>query len=406
MGCVAVLDQQFHAEPVALKEFSANGDRRTQNDKALPSEMANKHRCPQQEAHMGGIDIQTLASATHEALYRWQDDQIGVVGFTAIHSTALGPAFGGARLWRYSDEAAARTDALRLSEGMTYKNAMAELRCGGGKSVLWVQSADVDREALFTAFGRVVQSLAGRYVTAEDVGTGVADMQTVRRQTPFVAGLPAAPGRAGGDPSPWTALGVFCAMEAALASEGGRVEGSTVAVQGVGAVGEKLCGLLHEAGARLIVADAEAGRAERVAEALGATVAGSDHILRVSADVLAPCALGGVLNDATIPTLGARLIVGAANNQLRDRQNGYELTRRGVIYAPDFVVNAGGIINAIAEYRASAPDDVERDVRRIGERLSQFLSEARQTGTPPFEIAERTARRLVQRSRVDQRAGG
>ncbi len=339
--------------------------------------------------------IQDVPSSTHEAVYRWENEALGVIGFIAVHSTVLGPAFGGARVWSYGSEAEALTDALRLSEGMSYKNALAELGAGGGKSVFWARRPFTDRDAVFACFGDVVESLSGRYITAEDVGTSVSDMQVVRARTRFVAGLPAAEGKAGGDPSPWTALGVMSALEAALAADGQTVQGLTVAVQGLGSVGRKLCALLSGAGAKLIVADCVVGRAEQVADEFGATVCGPGSALASPADILAPCALGGILNERTIPEIKARYIVGAANNQLASPADGHALAGRGITYVPDYVANAGGIINAMAEFRGDDDHAVEQDVRHIGARVEALLGQARQGGEPPFQVAQKRALDLI-----------
>lgn len=346
---------------------------------------------------MTAPQITRLPSSTHEAVYRWQDPEIDAVGFIALHSTALGPAFGGARFWRYDNEAAALSDALRLSEGMSYKNALANLSAGGGKSVLWPRSAEVPRGRLFSAFGQVVESLGGRYITAEDVGTTVEDMETIRRETQYVAGLPAEAGRAGGDPSPWTALGVLSSIEAALRVQGRNLEGLTVAVQGIGSVGQKLCHLLNAAGARLIVSDARPDKVQGLAEALGATLHHPDYILFAEADVLSPCALGGVLDAQSIPRIQAKLIVGAANNQLAEAADAQRLAQQGIVYVPDYVANAGGIINAFAESQGEVDADVERRVRHIGDRVETLLREAAATERTPAEVAHQAALRLIER---------
>lgn len=341
------------------------------------------------------FQIQNLPTDTHEAVYRWENETLGVVGFIAIHSTALGPAFGGARVWSYASEAEALTDALRLSEGMTYKNAMAELGAGGGKAVLWTRRPLTAREEIFTCFGEAIDLLRGRYITAEDVGTGVADMQVVRQKTRYVAGLPASEGQAGGDPSPWTALGVMSAVEAALAIDGQEVRGMTFAVQGLGSVGRRLCALLHGAGAKLIVADTFVGRAEEAADEFGATICGSEFLLGARADVLVPCALGGILNARTIPEIKARYVIGAANNQLATAADGHTLAHRGITYVPDYVANAGGIINVLAEYRGHDDQEVEHDVRHIGSRVDALLRRARVADEPPFEVARKMAQDLI-----------
>jgi leucine dehydrogenase len=306
------------------------------------------------------------------------DDPVsGAKGVIVIHSTALGPAAGGCRFWTYDSHDNMMTDASRLARGMSYKNALAGLPFGGGKAVLQVPRGDYDRKALFRAFGETVARLEGRYVTAEDVGTTIADMQAVRESTHFVAGLTSKPGLAGGDPSPWTSLGVFESMRAAARNQLDLdLKGATVAVQGVGNVGVGLCRLLSEAGACLIVADIDEARAERVAKDFGAKQVGVDEVLQVEADVYAPCALGAVLNDVSIPKLRARLICGGANNQLENAHHGEALRAAGILYAPDYVVNAGGIINVAAEYLGESAKEVEARVRAIAPRLLAILRKA------------------------------
>jgi leucine dehydrogenase len=318
----------------------------------------------------------------------------GAKAVIAVHSTYRGPAFGGCRVWRYDDLYTAATDALRLSRGMSYKNAMADLPLGGGKAVIMLPDGDFDRRALFEAFGRAVHSLGGRYETAEDVGSTVADMQVIATQTPYVGGLPAAtPGLAGGDPSPWTALGVFAALEAALAWKFGLpVSRARVAVQGVGAVGARLATLLSDAGAIVTVADINDGRARALAERLGADIADVDAIHRVDADVFAPCALGGGLNAKTIPELGAPIVCGAANNQLADPSAGRLLLQRGVLYCPDYLVNAGGIIAVQGEIANLSSAETEPNVLRIAERLTSILETAKQLNVTPEIVADAEAR--------------
>ncbi|WP_313439422.1 Glu/Leu/Phe/Val dehydrogenase dimerization domain-containing protein [Novosphingobium sp.] len=328
---------------------------------------------------------------------RLYDEAAGLDGVIAIHSTARGPAAGGCRFWTYADESSAMADAVRLAEGMSYKNAMAELPFGGGKAVLRRPAGAFDRVALFEAFGQAVERLDGRYVTAEDVGTTVSDMEAIARHTSHVAGRTALPGRAGGDPSPWTALGVFEAMRAAVAFQSGSALSSmTVAVLGVGNVGGHLCDMLAEAGAELVVADIDPARCARVAEAHGARVVPVHEIAGVAADIFAPCALGGVLDAATIATLEARLVCGAANNQLASEDMAALLLERGVTYVPDYVANAGGIINVAAEYLKESADEVRQRVVRIGPRVAAVLDEAARDGLAPSIVADRTAERLMQ----------
>ncbi len=327
---------------------------------------------------------------------RLEDKSAGLDGIIVIHSTTLGPGAGGCRLWHYPDRDQAFTDAFRLAEGMSYKNAMAGLPFGGAKAVLRRPDGPFDRATLFRAFGRAVAALAGRYVTAEDVGTCVADMHEVASQTHHVAGLTAVAGAAGGDPSPWTAQGVFGAIEAGAAfALGSDLRGLTVAVQGTGNVGAELCRRLADAGARLIVADVAPGRRDRLAAILGARVVGADAIAAVDADIFVPCALGGALDETTVRSLKARLVCGGANNQLATPDVAGMLLRRGITYVPDYVANAGGIVSVTAEYLGESAASVAQRVAQIGPRVTAILEEASRRGLPPAQVADETAERLI-----------
>ncbi len=334
----------------------------------------------------------------HEAVHQFHDSDSGLRAIIAVHSTALGPAAGGCRRWQYADSADALTDALRLSRGMTYKNAVAGLPFGGGKAVILAGDDAPKSEALFAAYGRAVDSLGGRYITAEDVGISVADMRHVAQQTRYVSGLPQTGGSAGGDPSPWTALGVFLGIEAAARFHLGTagVKGLRVAVQGVGNVGLNLCQLLHEAGAELLVADVNLQHIERARERLPVQVVAPEEILFTDVDVIAPCALGNILTPASIPQLQARIVAGGANNQLGGEGDGDLLRERDILYAPDFVINGGGIISAAYEYLGHSTEaQVRGEVERIPERLRAIFFEARESGRSTNEIANALARRLV-----------
>ena len=289
---------------------------------------------------------------SHKSVHQIHDRRSGFYAIVAIHSTALGPAAGGCRLWHYPDEDAALTDALRLSRGMTYKNAIAGLPFGGGKAVLLGQRGQQKTHDLFEAFGRFVDSLKGQYVTAEDVGVTTGDMRVVKTRTPYVSGLPQDDKSVGGDPSPWTARGVFLGIKSAVERKFGadRLIGLRVAVQGIGSVGYQLCKLLHADGAILTIADVNTPSIERLRQELPAKPVDPSDILSQNVDVLAPCALGAVLNSKSIPRIRAKAIAGAANNQLATDQDGYELSERGILYAPDYVINAGGIISIAREY--------------------------------------------------------
>jgi len=330
----------------------------------------------------------------HEAVVAFEDEKTGLAGIIAIHSTHLGPAAGGCRVATYASPDAALTDALRLSQGMSYKNALADLPAGGGKAVLYRVNPDVSREATFEAFGAEIQALGGQYITAEDVGTSVADMLAVARKTRFVAGLPPQAGQAGGDPSPWTALGVFVSLEAAASRP---LAGARVAVQGLGSVGFKLCERLHAAGARLVVADIDQLRVERARSQFGAEIASIERIHAVEADVFSPNALGASLNAMTIRELGAPVVCGGANNQLATAADGDRLRARGIVYAPDYVVNAGGIINVMAEYLKEPADAIEARVRAIADRVNEILGIAKAEHAGTHEVADRMARDRIDR---------
>ena len=334
----------------------------------------------------------------HESLHYFNDVPTGLRAIIAVHSTALGPAAGGCRRWSYANDFDALTDALRLSRGMTYKNAVAELPFGGGKAVILSSGAAPKSPELLTAFGRAVDSLGGSYITAEDVGMSVEDMRNVQQQTRFVSGLPQSGDSAGGDPSPWTALGVYLGIEAAVKVRLGKdsLDGLTVAVQGVGHVGIHLCEYLHDAGARLLVADVNSENLKAIGESLPVEVVAPSEILYTDADILAPCALGNILTSATIPKIKAKIIAGAANNQLSTLADGARLSAREILYAPDYVINAGGIISVSHEYYGgSSEDKVRADVEKIPARLQTLFAEAMDTGRPTNELADEYARRLI-----------
>ena len=335
----------------------------------------------------------TMSSMGHEQLVLAHDKSSGYRGIIAIHDTTLGPALGGTRFWHYASDEEAITDALRLARGMTYKNAVAGLNLGGGKSVIIGDNRTVNREMLFRAHGRFVDSLGGRYVTAEDVGTSTVDMDFVHMETNYVSGLQGA----SGDPLPVTARGVFRAMQATAKFRWGSddLSGRTVAIQGCGNVGHHLANELHAVGAQLLVADIDAERVKRVVADTGARPVGVADILDQDADILAPCALGGGLNDETIPRLRVELIVGAANNQLLEDRHGDMLQARGITYAPDYVVNAGGVINVYSEL---AGWDRTRSLRKADEIYQTILGVfeiALADGVTPHVAADRLAERRI-----------
>jgi leucine dehydrogenase len=338
----------------------------------------------------------------HESLHYFNDDKTGLRAIVAVHSTALGPAAGGTRRWVYENDADALTDVLRLSRGMSYKNAVAGLKFGGGKAVILASGDAPKSPELFRTFGRCVNSIGGDYVTAEDVGCSVEDMRYVHEVTEYVSGLPQSGHDAGGDPSPWTALGCFegikAAAEARLGSE--SLEGLRIAVQGVGHVGLHLCRFLHEAGAELHISDVNRDNLGMTTDEMPATVVAPNELLFTDVDVLAPCALGNILTSATIPKIKAKIIAGAANNQLATAEDGVRLAERDILYAPDYVINAGGIISVAAEYYGnSSEDDVRADVGRIKDRLEDIFRQAKDTGRPTNELADELARKLIAAAR-------
>jgi leucine dehydrogenase len=334
----------------------------------------------------------------HERVLFCRDEPTGLCAIIAIHSTALGPAAGGTRLWTYASDDDALYDVLRLSQGMSYKNAMAGLKFGGGKAVIMKMPGFDGSDALFERFGEFVDTLGGDYITAEDVGMSEEIMATIARKTRHVSGLPLQSGKAGGDPSPKTAYGLCCGIRSAVKIGLGRegLDGVRVAVQGVGNVGYHLCKLLHAAGATLLVSDLDETRVDRVCGEFGAERVSSAEILHADADVLAPCALGAVLHEESIPRIRARIIAGGANNQLRSPEDGQRLADAGILYTPDYVINAGGIINVACEYFGGVDDAGVTDlVAQIGPRLTAIFEEAARTGEPTNVIADRQARKII-----------
>ncbi len=336
------------------------------------------------------------AFAGHESVHHVFDAKTGLRAIIAIHSTALGPAAGGCRMWNYATSDEALIDVLRLSEGMSYKNAMADLPLGGGKAVVLGNSKTDKTPELFRALGRAIDQLAGRYWSAEDVGVSVHDMAHAAEETTYVAGLP---GKSG-DPSPVTAKGVFLGIKAAALRAFGTddLNGRHVAVQGVGHVGAYVCGHLAEAGARLTVTDVNAEALERVAKATGASVVAPGEIYDVDADIFSPCALGAIVNPETLPRLKAKAIAGAANNQLSTPDMGEKVKARGILYAPDYVINGGGIINVAAEIAgAYDPAWVDGKLSRLMETLGEVLDQARREDRATNRVADEIARTRIGR---------
>lgn len=334
----------------------------------------------------------------HERVVFCRDQSTGLMAIIAIHSTVMGPAAGGCRLWAYATVNDAVHDVLRLSQGMSYKNAMAGLKFGGGKAVMIKTPDFQDSDALYEAFGNFVEQLNGSYITAEDVGMSVSIMETIARKTQYVSGLPRQGDQAGGDPSPKTSFGIFKGIEAAVKFKLHResVEGLTIVIQGVGNVGYYLSKYLSEAGARILVADIKEDRVQRVCDEFAAVAVDLNDILFQEADVVAPCALGAVLTEASIAKLQTGIVAGGANNQLETRADGQRLTDAGILYAPDYVINGGGIINVASEYYGKVSDaEVMRQVAAIGPRLTQIFEAAAESGKPTSEIADTQARKII-----------
>lgn len=338
-----------------------------------------------------------LSFSNHEGVYFAADETTGLKAIIAIHSTRRGPAAGGTRLWHYVSSEAALTDALRLSEGMSYKNAMADLPLGGGKGVILRPEGEYDREALFKAYGRAIDRLGGAYYTAEDVGVSPMDMANVRSETKFVAGL--SEGKAAsGDPSPVTADGVFRGIKVGANHAFGtqNLKGKIVAVQGLGHVGYHLCRHLHEAGARLIVTDINTDSVKRVVSDFDAKPVSPDDIYNAEADIYAPCALGATLNSETLGRLKVNLIGGAANNQLSEPHIGQALFDRNILYCPDYVINGGGIINVAAEISGHySPEWVEEKLQTLSQTLDQVIKISREQSRPTHSVADEMARQRI-----------
>ncbi|GLP97858.1 Leu/Phe/Val dehydrogenase [Paraferrimonas sedimenticola] len=335
----------------------------------------------------------------HEQLVFCQDPETGLRAIIAVHDTTLGPAVGGCRMWNYESDEEAINDVLRLSRGMTYKNALAGLDFGGGKSVIMADPRTKDREALFRAFGRAVHKLGGSYYSAEDVGVTTKDIMIAHQETPYMAGLE---GKSG-DPSPFTAYGTYMGIKAAVEHHLGHkdLKGLKVSVQGVGHVGYYLCRHLHEAGAELIVTDINTESLDRVATEFGAKVVGLDEIYAQDVDVYAPCALGATINDTTIPQIKAKVIAGCANNQLAEKRHDEVLKNLGILYAPDYVINAGGIINVYFE-RDYCADKSKAKVAEIYNTLTKIFDQAKAENRPTGEVADEMARSII----ADARANG
>lgn len=339
----------------------------------------------------------------HEQVYHVFDEISGLNAFIAIHSTVLGPACGGCRVWSYDSPSDGQKDVMRLSRGMTYKNALAGVKFGGGKSVVLGPIPNDKREVVFSAFGKAIETLGGDYITAEDVGVSVADMELVHGETKYVSGLRDRGMGIGGDPSPFTARGVMRGIEAAVKHKFGRddLDGLKIAVQGLGAVGEKLCRGLMLKGARLIVSDINVTRALQFCDLTDATYRKPDNILLADADIIVPCALGGAITEHVASNMHGKVIAGAANNQLATDLVGAILRERDILYAPDYVINGGGIIMAEAEYyQSDNADGVNARIDGIYDRTLRILERAVSEDRPPHLVADRMAEEIIAEARA------
>jgi len=341
--------------------------------------------------------FERMLRAGHEQVLFTSDPESGYRGIIAIHDTTLGPGLGGTRIRLYDSDDDALDDVLRLSQAMTWKASVAGLDCGGGKSVILADPRTISREAVFRAHGRAIQSLGGRYHAAEDVGTSPGDMASIRMETSYVTGLE----DRSGDPSPLTALGTFHGMRACALQRWGNPElaGRHVALQGVGSVGLHLCRLLSAAGVRLTVADVDPERTARAQREFGASVVSPERIHAVQADIFSPCALGGAISDGTIGELGSGIVAGAANNQLAENRHGDELERLGILYAPDFVINAGGLISVYGELRGKDAAWTRAKAEAIHDTLLGIFRLAGEEGVAPATAALRVAQERIDAAR-------
>ncbi|MDP9728708.1 Glu/Leu/Phe/Val dehydrogenase dimerization domain-containing protein [Alicyclobacillus tolerans] len=344
--------------------------------------------------------FQYLQTYDYEQVVFCHDEASGLKAIIAIHDTTLGPALGGCRMWPYATEEEAILDALRLARGMTYKAAAAGLNLGGGKTVIIGDAKKDKSEALFRALGRYIQSLNGRYITAEDVGTTEADMNLIHMETKYVTGISKTYGSSG-NPSPMTALGVFRGMQATakLALGSDDLAGKTVAIQGLGSVGYALAEMVKEAGGHLVVTDINEDALKRAQNELGAKVVGIQEIFEADCDILAPCALGAVLNDHTLPLLKCKAIAGSANNQLAETRHGDWLHERGILYAPDYVINSGGVINVADELEGYSEERAKKRVEGIYNIMLELYEVSRREHIPSYQAADRMAEARIEQMR-------
>jgi leucine dehydrogenase len=354
------------------------------------------------------MEITDLPVEGYERVVKAVDPESGLHAIVSIHDTTLGPALGGLRMWPYENEEAALFDVKRLSRGMTYKSAVAHTGLGGGKSVIIGDPKKIKSEALYLAMGRFLEHIGGRYITAEDVNTSLEDLEIIRRATKYVSGLSRGMGGSG-NPSPYTAYGCYLGIKAAL----GRVfgnddpEGRSFAVQGVGAVGSEIVRRLAQAGADVYITDRDESRVQKLVDQYGVSAIGDQEVFTKKVDVFAPCALGAILNDQTIPGLQCRIVAGATNNPLLEAKHGAMLKERGILYAPDYVINAGGIINVSVEFAEGGYDEEEalRRIERIPQALTELWDIADQDGIPTSDAADRLAEQILAEARAQKTAG-
>ncbi|NDE16340.1 Glu/Leu/Phe/Val dehydrogenase [bacterium] len=347
-------------------------------------------------SHNSGI-FGLVESMGHEQVVFCHDKASGLKAIIGIHDTTLGPALGGTRMWDYASDEDALVDVLRLSRGMTYKAACAGLNLGGGKAVIIGDAKKIKSEALFRAFGRFVNSLGGRYITAEDVNINVNDIEQVAAETRFVTGISSRPGGSG-DPSPVTAWGVYSGIRAAVKHRLGKdsLHGMRVAVQGVGAVGKYLCGYLAKDMVKLVVTDVDPAKVDYAVKEFGATAVRDTDIYSADVDVFAPCALGAIINDETIPLLKAKIVAGGANNQLlNEERHGSALVERNILYAPDYVINAAGLINVYNELIGYNAEVARKQAGNIYHTLSSVFADADKRGIPTGKASDLFAERRI-----------
>jgi leucine dehydrogenase len=345
--------------------------------------------------------FQDLENYGHEQIAFFHDKESGLKAIIGVHSTVLGPSLGGCRMWKYTDEQAALRDVLRLSRGMTFKAAVAGLNLGGGKAVVMADARTEKTPAMLKAFGKAVEAMAGRYITAEDVGMSVSDIDTIRGYTKYAVGGSNEGGS--GDPSVMTAFGVFQGMKASLkaANLGESLEGARVAIQGVGNVGYHLASYLSAAGAKLIISDIYPSQVEKIVQEFGAEVVAPDQIYAADCDIFAPCALGAILNSRTIPQLKCKVVAGSANNQLESDSDGFDLFSRGIVYAPDYAINSGGLINVAAELDGYNQEKVLAQVTKVYNTIATILEHSKKDNIPPHQAADAMAeKRLVEAKKL------